>query len=143
MTGNTITGDVEASNTIENVKVRIRGSPPYQQRLLYSGKQLADGHTLSDYNIPKSQQFIPLSVFVAKCKSLLKQTTDRGMRLTRFVQAAIDAHVCNLEVPNVLAHWLGKKENKLMSHVLDDKLQSLRPMDCAIRNYAHFTCKAD
>ena len=54
--GTQLTLDVEAGDSIENVKAKVQdqsGFPPDRQSFLFMGRVLEDGRTLSDYNIQK------------------------------------------------------------------------------------------
>jgi ubiquitin len=54
--GKVITLEVEPCDTIESVKQKVQdqeGVPPEKQVMMFSGKVLEEGRTLSDYNIQK------------------------------------------------------------------------------------------
>jgi ubiquitin len=58
--GRTITLHVELNYSIRNIKEIIYDKdsiPIDEQRLIFSGKQLTDDRTLSDYNVQKDSTF--------------------------------------------------------------------------------------
>ena len=60
LTGKTLTIDVEPSDTIYDVQLKIydkEGVPPEAEEIIFAGKQLEHNRTLAEYGIPKEATF--------------------------------------------------------------------------------------
>eukprot|EP00118_Oscarella_pearsei_P018506 m.189719 g.189719 ORF g.189719 m.189719 type:complete len:83 (+) comp39419_c0_seq26:2550-2798(+) len=69
LTGRIITLEVDASDSIENVKAKIQGkegTPSHQQQLIFAGEELEGSHTLKDFNI-QNESIIHLRKKLTNC----------------------------------------------------------------------------
>ena len=81
VTGKTITLDVKASNTIDEVKAKIQDKgcpvPRDKQTLTFAGEQLEDCRTLSHYNIQKeSTIMLDMHITAPRLRFLVTHSDD-------------------------------------------------------------------
>jgi len=100
LTGKTVALEVEASDTIENLKAKIQdkeGYSPEQKILVFNGSELKEGHTLADYNIRKESV---LNLTLQERQSDGNEVVDQRIEITTTIENNIQNVLETMPIPS-------------------------------------------
>ena len=118
--GKTITLDVEAANTIGEVKAKIQdkeGTPTRQQRLAFAGKHIEDGCTLSELGLsPGGEPGVFTRVVV---KMPIEYWIEEGERSGLSAKAMTREEFVRLRMRQNYYVGLSEEDLKLLAEIQD------------------------